>query len=151
VVGEEPEPQGFPAEFATDGQPDRAWAVGWNTEIPPTIDEDCSTVQGPAASALAVTFAGPASVDRITVRAGLDREKKKDLASKQASPKLVDVRFSDGTCERLELKNDFSRQRFRVDVEQAEGAVVSVVDVYPAVNGPGDAVAISEITFESRP
>jgi hypothetical protein len=149
VVGNAEEPTGFAAAQATDGQPSRAWAVGWNPEEEPVIEEPCAPVEGPAAGALAVTFGGEARVDRITVRAGIDRERK-DLASTMASPKIIDVLFSDGTCKRLDLKDTFSAQKFTVEGGRSEGATVSIVDVYKAADGPGDQVALSEITFETR-
>ena len=149
VVGDAEEPEGTAARFATDGQTSRVWSVGWNTKEQAVVDEPCSPAQSPAAGALSVTFGRPARVDRVTVRAGIDRGNK-ELASKQSAPRTVDLQFSDGTCQRLELKNDFSKQKFGVKAGQVENAVVNIVDVYPAADGPGDVVSIAEITFEAR-
>jgi hypothetical protein len=149
LVGDAEAPEGTAAEFATDGQTSRVWSVAWNTKEQAVVDEPCSPAPTPAAGALAVTFGQPSRVDRVTVRAGIDRGNK-EQASKQAAPRTVDLQFSDGTCQRLELKNDFSKQRFGVKGGQFEGAVVNIVDVYPAADGPGDVVSIAEITFESR-
>jgi hypothetical protein len=146
-VGEDAEPEGFAAAFATDGQPGRAWAVGWDAERV-VVDEPCAAAEGAASGALSVSFTQDTKVDRITVRAGLDRNNQQ--WSKQARPRTIDVRFSDGSCKRLDLKDEFGAQRFSVQAAAANGAIVTIVDAYPQHDGPGGLVALSEITFEAR-
>jgi hypothetical protein len=140
--------RGYLPAYATDGQPSRAWAVGWPTGIRPVTEGRCGEVASPADGSLVVSFARTSRVDRVTIQAGLDR--KNENWSKQGRPHTVELRFSDGVCHRITLEDAFSPQAFDVDARAATGVTVVILDAYPHLEGRGNLVAISEIAFTGR-
>jgi hypothetical protein len=140
---------GFLAVYATDGQPTRAWAVGWRGADTPAPEGACGQVDSRASGVLLVSFAQESSVDRVTVQAGLARENQE--WSKQSRPRTIELRFSNGDCHRLLLEDRPEPQTFDVSAGAVTGVTVAVLDAYRHLEGSGRLVAISEIAFARRP
>lgn len=130
---------------AVDGSSSLAWAVAWSD---PETPAQCGTASSPA---LVVQFARPTDVSRIVIYAGLDPSDTNQ--NRQIVPKVVDILFSTGTCDRVELTPDNGAQEFKVDGAQADDARMQIVAVYPPQqttnatdqNRDGRLAAISEI------
>jgi hypothetical protein len=142
------ERNGFLATYATDGQPTRAWAVGWSGADKPASQGACGQVKSRAAGVLQVSFAAESSIDRVTVQAGLPRDNQE--WSKQSRPKTVELRFSNGDCQLIVLKDGPEPQAFDVGARAVTGVTLVLLDAYRHLEGSGRLVAISEITFARR-
>ena len=148
VVPADARRRSFPAAFATDGQPSRAWAVGWRGGGRRAPEGACGQVRSPAAGSLVVSLAQASRVDRVTIQPGLQRDNPN--WSKQARPRTVELRFSDGTCQRISLGDAFEPQTFDVEARAVSDVQVVILDAYPQQEGRGDLTAISEIGFAAR-
>jgi len=148
VVPEQPADPDYLPSHAVDREPTRAWGVSWvgpaGTEPPPP----CGQAPSAAAATLQLTFAQPVAVDRVTIQAGIDPANAE--ATRQVRPRTVDILFSDGQCYRAVLEDRFDPQPVDVDVLEATGAELRVVDGYPALDGPGDLATLGELTFSHR-
>jgi hypothetical protein len=140
AAGERPD---FLAAYALDGDSVRAWATGWKQ---PATAGECGAGTGGGDSALAVDLGQVTRVDRVVVRSGLDRERTTEWA-RQARPKTLDLAFSDSTCRRVDLADEAGPQTLQVDIAEASGARVTVVDAYPAKDGAGRLASLGEIEF----
>jgi hypothetical protein len=143
-----PELEGFASAFAVDGEATRAWATPWDPSVPPLAKDAPCPATGAAAGSLQVDFTRPVDVDRLTVRAGLDRANPNWAT--QARPRVLDLVFSDQTCKRLTLADQAAPQHLSVGAKEVTSVVVRVVDAFPARDGAGQAVALSELTFEAK-
>lgn len=148
VVPEQPELPGYLPLYAVDGQPSRAWAVGWDQAAERGAAEPCGQAPSVAAASLDVAFPAPVNLGRISVQAGLDRAD--GDWSKQGRPKTIDVVFSDGTCARLELADSFEPQHHEVEAAGVTAVRITVVDAYPHLDGDGALMALSEVAFAQR-
>ncbi len=136
---------GYDVGFAVDGDLRRAWAARW--QPPGDTGAPCDRAGG--SPALLVTFRQPVSVDRLTVNAGLAEDSDERL--RQARPRQLDVRFSDGTCAQVDLADVPTAQPVKVHAQLVTRARVVVVDAYPARDRPKVLLmSLSELTFESR-
>jgi hypothetical protein len=118
-----------------------AWSVTW-TRPQGARPQPCGSTP---TQALVVSFKRPASVDRVTLVAGLDR--KTSDWSKEYVPRIVDIAFSDRTCRRVRLADSGTEQSFDLSVKRASGARVSVVDAFAPASGTGHTVSISALRF----
>jgi hypothetical protein len=136
---------GYDPKFAVDGDPGRAWAAPWR----PTADTGGPCRRSGGTPALLVTFPQPATVSRLTIRAGLAAGA--DERTRQAQPRVLDIQFSDGSCQPVELANTPDAQQFKVTTGSSTSARIVVADVYPAPESQGTPlVSLSEITFQRR-
>lgn len=146
VEPDQPQEDGFLPSYAVDGIPTRAWAVAWDPDAVEEPGPPCAGSRA-AGGALRVLFERPSEVNRVTVRAGLDRSL--EDWSKQARPRQIDVGFSDGTCIRATLDDRAEPQQLEnLEVGQVDSATLTLVDAYPALAGEGRLIAVSEIAFE---
>jgi hypothetical protein len=136
---------GFPSRFAIDGEPSRAWAVGWNPEAP--VSKECGGVSG-AAGSLTVRASSAEGIDRITVHNGLADDNPN--VGKHATPKLLDVIVPGDTCTRIELDEDAAPQHRSLDIQGAKQIVFLVADVYPAKAGDSTVVSLSDLELEQK-
>jgi hypothetical protein len=135
---------GFDLNYAVDGNPERAWAAPW---APPAAKgQPCNRAGG--APALLVTFRTPADVERVVVRAGLAEGN--DKRALQHRPRVLDIRFSDGTCRVAELADKAGPQTIDVKAAAATHARVVIVGVYPPADAGDGLVSLSEVAFEVR-
>ena len=136
----------LPAQ-ATDGTSSLAWGVAW-TDAP--LAYSCGAVNSPT---LVIRFAEPTAVTRVILNAGLDPADTN--RNGQRPPRLVDIRLSDGRCQRVELTEDVADQEFALGGGQATAAEIQVVGVYPQRTSPGTGsgaqnggmAALSEVRF----
>lgn len=135
----------FLGTYAVDGDLARAWATPWRERA----TEQLCRGTGGAASALVLDFAEVTRVDRIVVRAGLDEERLEGWA-RHARPRTLDLAFSDGTCRRIELLDQAGPQTHPVNIAEAGEVRITVADVHPAREGPGDLTSLAEVVFERR-
>jgi hypothetical protein len=131
---------GYEPFFAIDGEPSRAWAVHVVRVAQPG---KCGSA---TSTALIVKLKGPTSVDRIVLHAGLPSSDNNRVTFQ--IPRLVDVTFSDGTCDRLRLDKTNGAQDFPVDVGAVESMRIQVAAAYPATEGPGGTAAIAEVQLQ---
>jgi hypothetical protein len=136
---------GFDVKFAIDGDPGRAWAAPWGQAA--GNGQPCQRDGG--AAALVVTFRQPSTLDRVTVLPGLAEDN--DQRFRQARPKQLDLLFSDGTCEVVDLQDDPGAQHKDITVSNATNVKVTIIDAYPVRDAAGPpVVAISEISFQHK-
>jgi hypothetical protein len=141
---------GYLPLFAVDGFRNRAWATAWHPE---RAGATACPAQGAGSATLVLTFKDPATVDRVSIRAGLD-DKSPDRLT-QVRPKTIGIQLEDGPCQTLALSNTADPQALDVHATGVSSARVWVVDAYPSPDGPspdgpGDRVAISEIDFLAK-
>jgi hypothetical protein len=135
---------GYTPLFAVDGFRNRAWATSWRPDRPPA-GPSCVDSVGPS-STLVLTFAEPARIDRVSIRAGLD-EKDPDR-SRQARPKKIGIQLGDGPCQLRQLRDEAGRQDVDVRGRDVPYAKVWVTEAYDPADSEGELlVAFSEIDF----
>lgn len=128
------------------GKSPKAWTTAWHA----TAISDCTALKN-APAAAAITFGGVYNVDLIAVQAGLSAHDAS--AAAQYRPKQLDISFTDGSCESLELANTANVQRFTVPESlgrQSRGAVVAIVSAYPPATGRGTQISIRSVQFDTR-
>jgi hypothetical protein len=136
---------GYDVAFAVDGDPGRAWAAPWQ----PAADSGQPCHRAGGAPALLVTFRQPASLNRVTMLAGLAEGN--DERARQARPRQVDLLFSDGTCTVFDLTDTPTAQHVDVNAAKITSVRVVIVDAYPARDARGTPlVGISEVGFQRR-
>jgi hypothetical protein len=136
---------GFDLQYAVDGNAERAWAAAWT----PVAASGAPCQRAGGAPALTIAFRRPATIERVTVRAGL--AKGNDKRTQQARPRQLDILFSDGTCRVADLADDAGEQRIDVKAVDATHARVVIVDAYPPSDQGDGLVSLSEISFGTRP
>ncbi len=140
---------GFEPGLAVDGDPGTAWATTWTGPLEGQPGEAaCGAPQ--TAAGLLLTFPQPADVRKIRVLAGLPTADPARLA--QSRPAVLELRFSDGRCERHALDDTGGTQE--LDLRQPVSTSSIRVDVLAIHPGEGDSaalVAVSEIAARQRP
>jgi hypothetical protein len=136
----------FGPGLAVDGNPDTAWATGWNGG---TGNPECG--DQPTTAGLLLTLARPADLREIRVLAGLPAGNPNRLV--QNRPSRIELRFSDGTCQVRPLANRGDEQIVQLDPldSTTTSLRVDVVDVLPPATGESELVAISDIALRARP
>jgi hypothetical protein len=134
----------FGPTLATDEDDATAWATTWTGGEDPV---QCGARR--AAEALQLTFPHVVDLRALDVLPGLPSGD--PLRTEQHRPRVLELRFSDGTCDVVSLLDRGRPQRVELKVPVSTSSVrVAVVDVYPA-EGEGALVALSEIEFLARP
>jgi hypothetical protein len=130
--------------LATDEDDATAWATTWTGGEDPV---ECGARR--AAEALQLTFPHVVDLRALKVLPGLPSGE--PLRTEQHRPRMLELRFSDGTCDVIPLLDRGGPQRVELKVPVSTSSVrVAVVDVFPA-EGEGDLVALSEIEVLARP
>lgn len=135
----------YAAANAVDGVNSTAWAAQW---VDPTVPAGRCGLTPTTAALLLQWPEPPADLRRIELVAGLPDG---DRLS-QWRPKLIELRFSDGTCRTLPVRDTAEPQTIPLDPPVNTSLVrVDVIDGYPPREGVSDRVAISEIRLWRRP
>jgi hypothetical protein len=141
---EAPERPEFGPKLATDEDEGTAWATAWSGGEDPVA---CGARK--AAEALQLTFADVVDLREVEVLGGLPSGDSGRL--QQHRPRMLELRFSDGTCDLVPLRDVGRPQRVALEEPVSTSSVrIAVVDVHPA-EGDGTLVALSEIEFLARP
>jgi hypothetical protein len=136
---------GFDVAFAVDGDPGRAWAAPWR----PAGDSGQPCRRAGGAPALVLTFRQPATINRVTIAAGLAEGNNE--RPQQARPRQVDLLFSDGTCTVFDLADSPGGQHVDVNAAKVTNVRVVIVDAYPPRDAGGaPLVSLSEVGFQQR-
>ena len=97
---------------------------------------------------LLIGFGVPSTIDRLVIQAGIDHA---DVRWAQLDrPALVDLLFSDGTCIRIHLADQFTPQHFGLHLRNVTSVILVVAGVYPAETRDMDVTAISSVSFMHR-
>jgi hypothetical protein len=148
-----PDPASTPAAQAAanalvDSHPDTSWSASWTDPTTGATSLTCGPV-GPQ-SAVSVTAPRPIRLRAIQLRGGLSTEDQTRLL--QSRPRILELRFSNGSCQRVTVKDVFDRQTVSVHAVTTDSVRVSVVGTYAPEVSPGiPAVSISEMSLLTRP
>ncbi|HET6954573.1 MAG TPA: zinc ribbon domain-containing protein [Acidimicrobiales bacterium] len=121
----------FPPGFAVDRDPQSAWAAQWRTPDDADPPEACPEEPsgGGADAALIITLPEPTAVGKISVQANLPADTPSRAGFHQ--PTRLEVRFDDGTCEKVELADKAGFQSHRIDGPQTSTVRIAVIDARP--------------------
>jgi hypothetical protein len=136
------------ANALVDAHPDTSWSASWTDPTTGATNLDC----GPVGPQSAVLITAPRSIRlrAIQLRGGLSTEDQTRLL--QSRPRILELRFSNGTCQRVTVKDVFDRQTVSVRAVTTDTVRVSVVGTYAPEVSPGiPAVSISEMSLLTRP
>jgi hypothetical protein len=142
-------PPGFAPTGIAAGEMQTPWAVRWSSARQgPAPVRPCQLTGTGASGNLLIGFAAPSSVDRLVIQSGIAHT---DARWAQLDrPALVDLRFSDGTCIRIPLVDQFTPQHFALDLQNITSVILAVVGVYPAETLDTGVTAISSVSFMHR-
>jgi hypothetical protein len=136
---------GFPAKDATDGNSATAWATPY---AGPTSAPDAGCTTGAAAGALLLSAPEQVNLRGIRVQSGLTTPDR----TQQWVPTMLDLSFSDNTCQRIKLKNVATPQTIHIHAVETNGVRVVVVAAdSPRGSGAVSLAAITEIALLVRP
>jgi hypothetical protein len=139
--------KGYPPRAATDGRIDTAWATVLLAGSRP-IGSPCAAAG--QQSALLLTTPKPLTVRGLEIRAGLDASNPQRLQFWR--PRVLDLSFSDGTCQRVVLKDSPGWQRVSLHPVKTSAARIAVVAGFaPQGGGTSRLVQITEIRLLQRP
>lgn len=140
----------FAAAAAVDRDPRTAWATSWQL----TPDDDpvalCPDVPGTGGgdSALLVSLTQETDLAKIEVQAGLpegDPER-----ADQWRPRLLELRYDDGTCDRIELEDEPGLQSHEIEANDTASVRIAVLDAAQPRSGNGDLVSLGEVRLFSQ-
>lgn len=139
--------RGYPPRGATDGRLDTAWATVLLAGSQP-VGSPCDAAGQQAA--LLLTTPKPVTVRGLEIRAGLDASNPQ--RPQFWRPKVLDLSFSDATCQRVVLKDSPGWQRISLRPVKTSAARIAVVAGYPPQGGGTQRLAqITEIRLMQRP
>jgi hypothetical protein len=142
---EETERPDFAAGAAVDGAPDTAWAAGWTLAADDPAADACGDLPtgGGGDAALVLNLPAATELSRLEVQPGLpagdpDRPN-------QWRPTRLELRYEDGSCEEIELRDEPGSQEHDIEAEETTSVRVVVLDAAPPTSGDGDLVSIGEL------
>lgn len=94
-------------------------------------------------SALTLTLASAQEISSFGVSAGIQNGDA--VFNEQPRPHHVELTFDDGTTATISLKDTAAFQRHDIPDHTTQSITLRIVDTYPAVNGTGNWVALSEL------
>lgn len=140
----------FPAASAVDGFGNSAWAIPWSGQVPKiSCAPPSRQVAQDAPGSLLILIPEPVKVRAIKVAAGLAKTDVRRL--QQWRPKTLQLAFSDGTCQKITLKDTAAVQQIKIDPVMTTQIRVNVLDALVPQGPPQNFVAISEIQLLTRP
>lgn len=140
---------GYEPARAIDDIRSTAWATAWTPPLRRSEPACGQAVAGMGAAAvLSVRFAAPLDVREIGFETGLPADNPQ--AGSLSRPRTVDLLWTGGGCQRVQLNASPGLQRIRVTQGRVSGVRVLIVDVDSTTVGTGRRVAIGEITFWQR-
>jgi hypothetical protein len=135
----------FEGGAAVDGDPSTAWAAEWLLAPDDEPAELCPDVPEPggADSALLISLTQATDLAKVEIQAGLpegdpDRED-------QWRPRLLELRYDDGTCDRIELDDEPGLQGHEIDADDTASVRIAVLDAAQPRSGNGDLVSLGEV------
>jgi hypothetical protein len=142
----------IPAAWVVDDIRGRGFATRWVAASPNPSAPACKGAASGTFSSLALTFPQPTDVREIGIEAGLPAGDPQIGA--RWRPKTLELRWSNGVCQTVELAKDPGLQRFAVN-QSADDPLVNRVDIvvvaaYNPDSGASDRLDIGEITFWRR-
>lgn len=148
---------GGSAAWAVDDVRDRGWATRWIAPTAGNPDRACTSGSGPAANSaaantaaantLALTFPAPINIREIGIEAGLAPA---DERNNRWQPRTLELRWSNGECQPVNLKNVPGLQRFGVNQGVVRGLTIVVVAGYAPASAGSDRLDLGEVTFWHR-
>jgi len=147
--GDQPDPT---AIWAVDNVRERGWSTQWTATTAGDSDAACQSASGGGntgitETSLAISFPNPIDVREIGVEAGLVKSAERN---NRWQPKTLELRWKNGECQSINLKNTADLQRFRVRRGLVNGVVIAVVAGYPPVDPGIGRLDIGEITVWKR-
>jgi hypothetical protein len=142
-------PPGFAPTDIAAGKMQTPWAVRWsNARHSPEPASPCQLTSTGASGNLFIGFTAPSSIDRMVIQAGISHT---DARWAQLDrPALIYLVFSDRTCVRIPLADQFTPQNFGLDLRNVTSVIVVVAGVYPAETRDAGVTAISSVSFMHR-
>ncbi len=142
-------PPGFAPTGIASGKMQTPWAVRWSTAVlGPHPAGPCQLTSTGASGRLLIGFGVPSTIDRLAIQSGIDHT---DARWAQLDrPALVDLLFSDGTCVRIPLADQFTPQDFVLHVRNVTNVILFVPAVYPAETRDMGVTALSSVSFMHR-
>jgi len=137
----------YQPRWAVDNVLDRAWATTWRGGG--SDSRACGPIQGGGTATLRLALPDRTQLRAIEVAAGLPKDD--PLRPLQWRPRMLELRFADGTCERVPLADRPEAQRVKIKLVTTDAVAVAVAAAYPPKSGQGNRVAISEIRLLRRP
>jgi hypothetical protein len=135
---------GFPAKDATDGNSSTAWATPF---AGPTSAPGTGCTSGAASGALLLSAPEQVNLRAVMVQTGLTTPDR----TQQWVPTTLDLTFSDGSCQRIALKNVATPQVIHIHAVRTNGLrMVIVAADSPRGNGAVPLAAITEIALLVR-
>ncbi len=152
---------GHTAAWAVDDQRDRGWTTRWTASDAGNPNAACTSAPGtagaPAAGAsapssttantLTLTFPAATDIREIGIEAGLPRD---DERNNRWQPKTLELRWDGGACQRVDLADVPTLQRFGVDQGAVRAVTIVVVAGYPPTSAGSDRLDLGEVTFWQR-
>jgi len=150
-----PTPSTDAAPLLLDNFANTGWTVPWTAT--PAPDPLLATCRDPADPTMlgmppSVVIALPQAVtlNQVAVAAGLPKDDSR--RAEQYRPKTLQLAFTDGTCQRVELADVDTLQTLPLDPVGTGGVRIWVVDAYPpASDQPQDIATLAEIRLFQRP
>jgi hypothetical protein len=141
-----------PAAWVVDDVRGRGFATRWVAASPGSSAPACRGAASGTFSSLVLTFPQPTDVREVGIEAGPPANDPQVAA--RWRPKTLELRWSNGVCQTVELGEDAELQRFavnqNVDDTMVTGVSVVVVAAYRPASGNSDRLDIGEITFWRR-
>jgi hypothetical protein len=139
---------GYPAAWAVDDVRGRGFATRWTSGSSGDSKTACAGGASGTASSLLLTLPQPMDVREIGIEAGLPAGDPQIAA--RWRPQTLELRWSNGRCQVVQLAKDPGLQRFTVDEGTVSQVTVVIVAGYPPETAGSDRLDIGEITFWQR-
>ena len=146
---------GRTAAWAVDNVRDRGWATQWTAPTAGEPEAACASGPGSAgaqttsatANTLVLSLKTAANIREIGFDAGLAAP---DERADRWQPKTLELRWSDGECQVVNLQNDPGLQRFGVHSGLVRGVTIAVVAGYAPASAGSNELDLGEVTFWHR-
>jgi hypothetical protein len=143
------------APLLLDNLADTGWTVPWTATS--ALDPLLASCRNPADPTLlgvppsvVVTLPREVALNHVSVATGLPKEDSR--RAQQYRPKTLQLAFTDGTCQRVELADADNLQMLPLDTVDTGAVRIWVVDAYPpASDQPQEIATVAEIRLFQRP
>jgi ribosomal protein L40E len=143
----------FAPGAAVDGDPKTAWAATWQLEPGADPADGCGADEsgtGGATGALEVALPAAVELSKLSIQPGLPPGDPGRAA--QWQPTRLELRFDDGSCTQVDLKDQAGFQDHRLDGPETRHVRIAVLDAAPPRDPAAstDQVAIGELRLYSK-
>jgi len=138
---------GYLPGFAVDGTLDQAWATTWSGGG--ATGAACGPIPNGGRAALVLTLPERVTLRGVEVAPGLPAEDPQRVL--QWRPRLLQLTYADGSCERVELADSGELRKHRVRAVSTTTVRVEIAAAAPPRSGRDGGVAIGEIRLLCRP